>query len=75
MLPIKAKRPMHEFRLWKVSYINSRGLISETHNRRDRRAPTAQFFVTRTPVALVVSVNPAVWLVNDPLIEPAVRAV
>jgi hypothetical protein len=25
--------------------------------------------------ALVVSVNPAVWLVNDPLNEPVVRAV
>ena len=37
--------------------------------------PHPYCFVTRTPFVLVVSVNPAVWLVNDPLIEPAVRAV
>jgi hypothetical protein len=38
-------------------------------------APTLHCFVTLMLLALVVSVNPAVWLVNDPLIEPAVRAV
>jgi hypothetical protein len=32
-------------------------------------------FVTWMLFALVVSVNPAVWLVNDPLSEPNVRAV
>lgn len=50
-----------------------RGLTSE---RASVAARTPSYcFVTRTPVALVVSVNPAVWLVNDPLIEAAVRAV
>jgi hypothetical protein len=38
-------------------------------------ASTAYCFVTWMLFALVVSVNPAVWLVNDPLIELAVRAV
>lgn len=38
-------------------------------------ARTAYCFVTTMLFALVVSVNPAVWLVNDPLREPAVRAV
>ena len=38
-------------------------------------APTGHCLVTWMLLALVVTVNPAVWLVNDPLIEPAVRAV
>jgi hypothetical protein len=38
-------------------------------------APTAYCFVTWMLFALVVSVNPAVCLVNDPLSEPNVRAV
>jgi len=38
-------------------------------------ALTAQFFVTMLPFLLVVSVKLAVWLVNDPLREPAVKAV
>jgi hypothetical protein len=40
-----------------------------------RCGPTLYCFVTLMLLALVVSVNPAVWLVNDPLIEPAVTAV
>jgi hypothetical protein len=38
-------------------------------------APSAYFFVTLMLFAVVVSVKPVVTLVNDPLIEPAVRAV
>jgi hypothetical protein len=38
-------------------------------------APIGYCLVTWMLLALVVTVNPAVWLVNDPLIEPAVRAV
>jgi hypothetical protein len=38
-------------------------------------ARTAYCFLTTMLFALVVSVNPAVWLVNDPLLEPNVRAV
>src|SRR6267378_6149128 len=37
-------------------------------------ARTAYCFVTTMLFALVVSVNPAVWVVNDPLSEPNVRA-
>jgi hypothetical protein len=44
-------------------------------SRARRRGPTAYCFVTRMFFAFVVSVNPAVWLVNDPLREPNVRAV
>jgi hypothetical protein len=38
-------------------------------------ACTAYCFLTTMLFALVVSVNPAVWLVNDPLLEPNARAV
>ena len=38
-------------------------------------APAAYCLVTWMLVALVVSVYPAVWLVNDPLSEPNVKAV
>lgn len=37
--------------------------------------PTGYCLVTWMLFALIVSVKPAVWLVNDPLSEPAVKAV
>ena len=37
--------------------------------------PSGYCLVTWMLLALQATVNPAVWLVNDPLIEPAVRAV
>jgi hypothetical protein len=38
-------------------------------------ASTAYCFLAMMRFAQVVSVNPAVWLVNDPLMEPNARAV
>ena len=58
-----------------LGFLRAKPRQLEVSQQNPVAAPSAYFFVTWMLFAVVVSVKPVVTLVNDPLIEPAVRAV